>query len=116
MRRKNRMHFTSCSRDQRAVGLDHAAHHHGVPLRASLLRETSLRLHDRCGWSQLSPVAGARFVGYYSFVVGMTAQVSDVQVLGTEMRRVTLAHGVVALFFNTVILALAVNVTLGRWQ
>jgi uncharacterized membrane protein len=55
-------------------------------------------------------------VGYYSFVVGMTAQVSDVQVLGTEMRRVTLAHGVVALFFNTVILALAVNVTLGRWQ
>jgi uncharacterized membrane protein len=46
----------------------------------------------------------------------MTAQVSDVQVLGTEMRRVTPAHGVVAFFFNTVILALAVNVTLGRWQ
>ncbi len=47
---------------------------------------------------------------YYSFVVGMTAQVSDVQVLSTEMRRVTLAHGVVAFFFNAVILALAVNV------
>jgi hypothetical protein len=46
----------------------------------------------------------------------MTAQVSDVQVLGTEMRRVTPAHGVVAFFFHTVILALAVNVTLGRWQ
>jgi uncharacterized membrane protein len=53
---------------------------------------------------------------YYSFVVGMTAQVSDVQVLGTEMRRVTLAHGVAAFFFNAVILALAVNVTLGKWR
>ena len=53
---------------------------------------------------------------YYSFVVGMTAQVSDVQVVGTEMRRVTLAHGVVAFFFNAVILALAVNVTLGKWR
>jgi uncharacterized membrane protein len=47
---------------------------------------------------------------YYSFVIGMTAQVSDVQVLSTRMRRVTLAHGVVSFFFNTVILALAVNV------
>ena len=53
---------------------------------------------------------------YYSFVIGMTAQVSDVQVLGTEMRRVTLAHGVVAFFFNTVILALAVNVTFVKWH
>jgi uncharacterized membrane protein len=30
---------------------------------------------------------------YYSFVVGMTAQVSDIQVLTTRMRRLTLAHG-----------------------
>jgi uncharacterized membrane protein len=50
---------------------------------------------------------------YYSFVVGMTAQVSDVQVLSAEMRRVTLVHGVVSFFFNTVILALAVNGALG---
>ena len=50
---------------------------------------------------------------YYAFVVGMTAQVSDVQVLDTRMRRVTLAHGVVSFFFNTVILALAVNVAVG---
>jgi uncharacterized membrane protein len=47
---------------------------------------------------------------YFSFVVGMTAQVSDVQVLSTPMRRLTLAHGVAAFFFNTVLLALAVNV------
>jgi uncharacterized membrane protein len=50
---------------------------------------------------------------YYSFVIGMTAQVSDVQVCSVAMRRVTLAHGVVSFFFNTVILALAVNVAVG---
>jgi uncharacterized membrane protein len=46
---------------------------------------------------------------YYSFVVGMTAQVSDVQVLTTAMRRATLLHGVASFFFNTVLIAMAVN-------
>src|SRR5665213_2916036 len=46
---------------------------------------------------------------YYSFVVGMTCQVSDVQVRTTVMRRATLAHGVVSFFFNTVFIAMAVN-------
>jgi uncharacterized membrane protein len=46
---------------------------------------------------------------YYSFVVGMTAQVSDVQVRTTVMRRLTLMHGVVSFFFNTVFIAMAVN-------
>jgi len=46
---------------------------------------------------------------YYSFVVGMTAQVSDVQVVTTEMRKLTLLHGVVSFFFNTVFIAMAVN-------
>lgn len=46
---------------------------------------------------------------YYSFVVGMTAQVSDVQVLTTAMRRTTLLHGLVSFFFNTVFIAMAVN-------
>lgn len=50
---------------------------------------------------------------YYSFVVGMTAQVSDVQVAAPAMRRVTLVHGVASFFFNTVILALAVNIAAG---
>ena len=53
---------------------------------------------------------------YYSFVVGMTAQVSDVQVATTPMRQITLGHGVVSFFVNTVILALAVNVALGQAQ
>lgn len=47
---------------------------------------------------------------YFSFVVGMTAQVSDVQVVTTSMRRLTMFHGIVSFFYNTVLLALAVNI------
>ena len=47
---------------------------------------------------------------YYSFVVGMTCQVSDVQVTSGAMRKLTLAHGVFAFFFNAGVLALAVNI------
>jgi uncharacterized membrane protein len=47
---------------------------------------------------------------YYSFVVGMTAQVSDVDTTSREMRNTTIVHGIVSFFFNTVILAFAVNV------
>ncbi len=46
---------------------------------------------------------------YHSFVVGMTAQVSDVRVLTTGMRRLTTAHAIVSFFYNTVLLALVVN-------
>jgi len=52
---------------------------------------------------------GAMDFLYFSFVVGMTAQVSDVQVLTTPMRRATLVHSVVSFFFNTVLIAMAVN-------
>ena len=47
---------------------------------------------------------------YFSFVIGMTCQVSDVQVSSRAMRRLVLVHGVLAFAFNTVILALTVNV------
>ena len=50
---------------------------------------------------------------YYSFVVGMTCQVSDVQVAAPRLRRLTLVHGVLSFSFNTMILALAVNVGAG---
>ena len=46
---------------------------------------------------------------YYAYVVGMTAQVSDVVVTREEQRRTTLVHGIFSFFYNTVILALAVN-------
>ncbi|HVB17815.1 MAG TPA: DUF1345 domain-containing protein [Stellaceae bacterium] len=50
---------------------------------------------------------------YFSFVVGMTAQVSDVQVLTPPWRRLVLAHGIVAFLFNTVVLALSINLLAG---
>lgn len=52
---------------------------------------------------------GAADFLYYSFVIGMTAQVSDVQVTSTRIRRTTLAHSIVSFFFNTVLIAIAVN-------
>jgi uncharacterized membrane protein len=50
---------------------------------------------------------------YFSFVVGMTAQVSDVQVLTQPWRRLVLAHGILSFLFNTVILALSINLLAG---
>jgi len=47
---------------------------------------------------------------YFSFVIGMTAQVSDVAALTTRMRQVVLVHGVISFVFNTILIALAVNV------
>jgi len=45
---------------------------------------------------------------YFSFVVGMTCQVSDVAVASQPIRRTVIAHGVVSFFFNTALLALTV--------
>jgi uncharacterized membrane protein len=47
---------------------------------------------------------------YFSFVVGMTCQVSDVEISGRQLRRLALFHGVVSFFFNTIILALTINI------
>ena len=47
---------------------------------------------------------------YYSFVIGMTSQVSDVEVLTREMRRITLVHSVLSFGFNMLVLALSINV------
>ena len=50
---------------------------------------------------------------YFSFVVGMTCQVSDVQVSSRIMRRLTLLHGIISFIFNTVLLALTINLAAG---
>jgi len=47
---------------------------------------------------------------YFSFVIGMTAQVSDVQVTSRPMRRLVLWHSVLSFAFYTIILALAINI------
>ena len=50
---------------------------------------------------------------YFSFVIGMTCQVSDVQVSSQSMRRLALVHGLLSFVFNTVILALSINLASG---
>ena len=50
---------------------------------------------------------------YYAHVVGMTSQVSDVQVTSREMRRLTLLHGLLSFAFNLLIVALSINVVAG---
>jgi uncharacterized membrane protein len=50
---------------------------------------------------------------YYAHVVGMTSQVSDVQVTSRTMRRLTLVHGVLSFGFNMLVLALSINLVAG---
>jgi uncharacterized membrane protein len=76
--------------------------------------------HEFYGGEDVGRGGGLKFPGdprpdywdfvYFSFVIGMTFQVSDVQVTGKHLRRLVVAHGVVAFFFNVAILALAVNI------
>jgi uncharacterized membrane protein len=47
---------------------------------------------------------------YYSFVIGMTSQVSDVAVTTRRMRRLTLSHAFLAFVFNIAVLALSINI------
>jgi uncharacterized membrane protein len=47
---------------------------------------------------------------YFSFVIGMTAQVSDVGITDKTIRRTATAHGIISFFFNTALLALMVNI------
>ena len=46
---------------------------------------------------------------YFSFVIGMTFQVSDVVITSRDFRKLVLAHGMLSFGFNTVILALTIN-------
>ena len=46
---------------------------------------------------------------YFSFVIGMTFQVSDVQVTNKSVRRLVVGHGIVSFFYNVAVLALMVN-------
>jgi uncharacterized membrane protein len=51
---------------------------------------------------------------YFAVVIGMTFQVSDVQVTSRYLRRMVLIHGVIAFFFNVFIIAASVNIVAGQ--
>jgi uncharacterized membrane protein len=67
-------------------------------------------LGTQCGleFPQTPEPCGHDFL-YFSLVIGMTAQTSDVVITTTAMRRINLGHAVLSFFFNTVLVAAAVN-------
>ena len=50
---------------------------------------------------------------YFSFVIGMTFQVSDVEINSRDIRRTALAHGLLSFAFNTFVVALTINLIAG---
>ena len=53
---------------------------------------------------------------YFSFVIGMTFQVSDVEISSKRIRRLALLHSLISFLFNTVIVALSINIISGLTQ
>jgi uncharacterized membrane protein len=81
---------------------------------------------DTDGDNKTKPVGGLEFPGddkgfepdyldfvYFSFVLGMTFQVSDVEISSRQIRRLAWMHGMISFTFNTAIVALSINVISG---
>jgi uncharacterized membrane protein len=47
---------------------------------------------------------------YFSFVIGMTFQVSDVAITSRSIRHTVLAHAIVSFLFNVALLAIMINI------
>jgi len=47
---------------------------------------------------------------YFSFVIGMTFQVSDVTITARSIRRAALAHAIISFLFNVALLAIMINI------
>jgi uncharacterized membrane protein len=74
-------------------------------------------------YSEGSAASGLKFPGgekpdyldfvYFSFVIGMTFQVSDVAVTSRSIRETVLAHAIVSFLFNVALLAIVINIAAG---
>jgi uncharacterized membrane protein len=53
---------------------------------------------------------------YFSFVIGMTSQVSDVGITSRRVRRTVTAHGILSFMFNAALVALTVNIAASAVQ
>lgn len=47
---------------------------------------------------------------YFSFVMGMTFQVSDVEIKSKHLRKLALFHSLISFFFSTIIIALTISI------
>ena len=89
----------------------HYAHLYWQPETTAEGKSTTHRGNARQGleFPQTKNPYGWDFL-YFSYTVGATAQTSDVEVTNTAMRMVCIVHSVFSFFFNTVLVAAAVNV------
>lgn len=53
---------------------------------------------------------------YFSFVIGCTFQVSDVEISSRKIRRLVLLHGLISFALNTFVVALTINIIAGLKQ
>jgi uncharacterized membrane protein len=62
-------------------------------------------------WGLDFPDEKSQIIGtfYTLLVLGMTFQVSDVEITSRHLRRLATIHGVLSFFFSTAILALSIN-------
>ncbi|MEO7324193.1 MAG: DUF1345 domain-containing protein [Dokdonella sp.] len=121
-----------------ALGLElHAADHGGVPqialaagtlILSWLFMNAMFAVHYAHAYYgddlRSSKCGGLEFPGkddpdywdfaYFAIVVGMTFQVSDVQITDRGLRRAVLLQSVIAFFFNVIIIAISVNVVAGK--
>lgn len=84
----------------------HYAHHYYIMEKSRKTSEPALDFPGK------APPDYSDFI-YYAYVVGMTSQVSDVQILSSDLRRITLVHSVFSFAFNMLVLALSINVVAG---
>jgi uncharacterized membrane protein len=108
-----------------------AAHHGAPPLALATatialswaLVHTAFALHYAHEYYRGSKPGGLQFPSgdthehadywdfvYFSFVIGMTAQVSDVGITDKTIRRTATVHGIIAFVYNTALVALMVNI------
>jgi uncharacterized membrane protein len=50
---------------------------------------------------------------YFALVLGMTFQVSDVQITSKRLRRIAMLHGLLSFGYNTIMIALTINLIAG---
>jgi uncharacterized membrane protein len=115
-----------------AIVFELGASHHGVPeLSLATLTialswaavHTSFALHYAHDYYRGVKPGGLQFPSgdthehadywdfvYFSFVIGMTAQVSDVGITDKIIRRTATVHGIISFIYNTALVALMVNI------
>lgn len=50
---------------------------------------------------------------YFAFVLGMTFQVSDIQISSKQLRKMAMFHGLLSFGYNTIMIALTINLIAG---